>query len=152
VSFRCAFDSTFLHRCARRVSSRLEPGAHVLRVRAVGRGGSLSSVVSIQVRIKWSVPELRLGPISSVGQGAGVAGVGAGGVWVPLTRGGTLAKVDPVSVRVLGQVEISDTRSNAGESWTAPLLPGTRCGLHLTPARESSAWIRRRCQRRRYST
>ena len=28
IGFRCAFDTTLLHRCARRYSQALEPGAH----------------------------------------------------------------------------------------------------------------------------
>src|SRR5438046_10379774 len=58
IAFRCAFDRTALHRCARRYSEFLEPGAHKLRVRSVGRGGSLSRVVSVSVRVRFPVPAL----------------------------------------------------------------------------------------------
>lgn len=40
AGFRCAFDSAALHRCAARYSQALTVGAHVLRVRAVGRRGA----------------------------------------------------------------------------------------------------------------
>lgn len=94
TGFRCAFDSTVLHRCAARYSERLEPGVHTLRVRSVGRGGALSRVVAAGVRVRLPVPELVLGPAVSVGAGAGIPAPHANGVWVPVTTDGTLAHVD----------------------------------------------------------
>lgn len=93
TGFRCAFDTTVLHRCARRYSERLERGQHTLRVRSVGRRGVLSRVVAVRIRARFAVPELRLGPAVSVGFGAGVPAPNTNGTWVPVTSDGTLVRV-----------------------------------------------------------
>jgi hypothetical protein len=56
VSFRCAFDTPKLHRCAARYSQRLTVGAHALRVQAVGRRGRTSRVVRVGVTIVPPTP------------------------------------------------------------------------------------------------
>ena len=61
VSYRCAFDSVLLHRCGRRYSQTLEPGTHVLRVRAVLRRGKLTRLAAVRVLVRLPVPELPLG-------------------------------------------------------------------------------------------
>jgi streptogramin lyase len=98
TGFRCAFDTTVLHRCARRYSERLERGEHTLRVRSVGRRGALSRVVAVRIRARFPVPELVLGPAVPVGFGAGVPAPNANGTWVPVTSDGTLVRVQNGSV------------------------------------------------------
>jgi streptogramin lyase len=93
IAFRCAFDSTTLHPCGRRYSEPLDPGAHTLRVRSVGRRHTVSRVVAIRIRVRFPVPELRLRAPVSVGAGAGVPAPNTNGVWVPVTSDGTLALV-----------------------------------------------------------
>jgi hypothetical protein len=93
IGFRCAFDSTVLHVCARRYSESLLPGQHTLRVRSVGRGGRLSRVVKVGVRVRFPVPELVLETPVSVGPGAGVPAPHANGIWVPVTSDGSLVRV-----------------------------------------------------------
>jgi streptogramin lyase len=93
VGFRCAFDSTRLHRCAARYSQRLAPGAHVLRVRAVGPSGSLGRVTTVRVRVLEPIPALTVGASIVVGEGAGVPALGGGAAWVPTTGDGALARL-----------------------------------------------------------
>src|SRR5262249_37759591 len=72
LSFRCAFDSKRLHACRGRFSQQLLPGKHTLRVRAVGKRGRLSRVVTVKVVVRLAYPRLAAaGPIQ-VGAGAGV--------------------------------------------------------------------------------
>ena len=93
TGFRCAFDSTFLHRCSARYSQALQPGSHTLRVRSVGRKGAVSRVVTVRVRVRFPVPELGADQVVAVGAGAGVPAPNADGIWVPVTSNGTLARV-----------------------------------------------------------
>jgi virginiamycin B lyase len=93
VSFRCAFDTARLRRCPARYSQRLAPGAHVLRVRSVGRTGAMSRIVTVRVRVLAPVPALSVGTAVTVGPGAGVPAVGPDAVWVPTTTDGSLARV-----------------------------------------------------------
>ena len=93
VAFRCAFDSTRLHRCAARYSEPLTRGRHLLRVRSVGRGGALSRLVTVSVRVLEPVPPLAVGEPVAVGPGAGVPAPVEGAVWVPTTGDGSLARV-----------------------------------------------------------
>jgi hypothetical protein len=111
IGFRCAFDSTVLHTCARRYSEPLLPGPHMLRVRSVGRRGALSRLVAVTVRVRFPVPELVLGPAVSVGAGAGVPAPFANGTWVPVTSDGTLARVagGAVASRLTVGVPTTDT-------------------------------------------
>jgi streptogramin lyase len=125
VGFRCAFDTTRLHRCAARYSQRLVPGRHVLRVRSVGRSGALSRVVALSVRVLDPVPALAVGPAVSVGPGAGVPAVAAGAVWVPATGDGTL-------VRVAGGAVVARTPFG-----TAPPGPGY---LDSAVAADGAVW------------
>jgi streptogramin lyase len=115
VSYRCAFDSVILHRCARRYSQSLDPGAHVLRVRALLRSGRASKVAVVRVRVRLPVPALSLGPPISVGRGAGVPAAGAGAVWVPVTGNGTVARVDPASGAVTARVRVGPETSGPGD-------------------------------------
>jgi streptogramin lyase len=74
-------------------------GRHVLRVRAVGRAGNLSGVVSVgvTVRARRTPPTLVAARPISVPPQPGVPTVAAGSVWVPSTAGGTVARIDPAS-------------------------------------------------------
>jgi hypothetical protein len=132
TGFRCAFDTRALHRCARRYSQHLEPGAHVLRVRSVGRRGALSRVVSVRVRVRLPVPDFEAGPTVSIGAGAGSPAPHANGVWVPVTSDGTLVRVvgpDVLSRTAVGVPTSSpvafdaavadDRRSTEREIWSA---------------------------------
>jgi hypothetical protein len=113
VQHECAFDDTFLDRCARRFSQVLEPGNHVLRVRAVLRKGRKSRTAVVRVRIRLAVPELQLGASIRVGPGAGVPAIGAGAVWVPTTSDGMLVRVDPASGAVTARVRVGPPTSPA---------------------------------------
>jgi streptogramin lyase len=124
VSYRCAFDSVFLQRCGRRYSQKLEPGAHVLRVRAVLRGGKLSRIAVVRVLVRLSVPELQLGPAISVGVGAGVPAVGGGAVWVPVSSDGTLVRVNPESGSVATRVPVGQASSAPGDLDSAVFAGG----------------------------
>ena len=106
VSFRCAFDSKALHFCPSRYSERLSPGSHVLRVRAVGRRGALSRVVSVKVVITVPYAKLVTGKPVQVGGGAGVPAVDGGTVSVPLTDTGELARVDQAAGTVSAKVRV----------------------------------------------
>ena len=99
TGFRCSFDSPRLHRCGTRYSEGLTVGRHVLRVRAVGRAGNLSGVVSVgvTVRARRTPPTLVAARPISVPPQPGVPTVAAGSVWVPSTAGGTVARIDPAS-------------------------------------------------------
>lgn len=123
LSFRCAFDSTSLDRCGARYSTHLDPGDHVLRVRAVGRGGALSKLAVVPVRVRLPFPELQLGKAVATGSGAGVPAVGAGAVWVPETRSGMLARIDPGSGAVTTRVSVGST-SGGGDLDAAALANG----------------------------
>jgi streptogramin lyase len=124
IAFRCAFDSRFLHPCPRRYSEALEPGAHVLRVRAVLRGGTLTRLGLVRVRVRLPVPELRLGAPIQVGNGAGVPAAGAGAIWVPVTGDGTVARVDPASQAVTGRVRVAATAGGPGDLDSAVFAGG----------------------------
>ncbi len=104
VGFRCAFDTRALHWCASRYSERLAPGAHVLRVRALGRKGAVSRIVSVRVSVTVPYPALAAGRPIEVGAGAGVPAAGAGSVWVPLTDSGELARVDSTAGTVTAKL------------------------------------------------
>ena len=114
VAFRCAFDSTRLHRCAARFSQRLAPGRHVLRARSVGRSGVRSRVVTVTVRVVQRLPALAIGTPLVVGPGPGVPAVVDGSVWIPTTEDGGL-------IRVAGGASVSRTqvgpRSLGGEGY-----------------------------------
>jgi streptogramin lyase len=114
VSFRCAFDSKALHFCGARFSQRLLPGGHVLRVRAVGKHRAVSRLVSVKVAVKLAYPQLAAGRPTQVGAGAGVAAPGDGGVWVPLTGSGDLARVDPATGSVTGKTHVGTPSPAAG--------------------------------------
>lgn len=98
VGFRCAFDTTRLHRCAARYSQTLTLGSHVLRVRAVGRRKTLSRTTTVRVLITAPVPVLRVGTPVAVGPGPGVPAPAAATVWVPTTGDGMLVRVTMGSV------------------------------------------------------
>jgi hypothetical protein len=99
VGFRCSFDTPRLHRCGTRYSEGLTVGRHVLRVRAVGRGGTLSKVVSVEVRVRAPriPPTLVAARPIPVPPQPGTPTVAAGSLWVPGTADGTVARVDPTS-------------------------------------------------------
>ena len=134
LSFRCSFDSTALHFCSSRYSEKLEPGAHTLRVRAVGKRNS-SRVVAVKVAVTVPYPALVAAAPISVGAGAGVAAVDDGTAWVPLTEAGELARVTPagalagkntVGVPADGREGFLDSAAVAGGSvWTASDAGGT---------------------------
>jgi len=106
TGFRCSFDSPTLHRCASRVTQRLTVGTHVLRVRAVGRGGTLSKLVSVSVHIRQPVAPLTLGAPIAVPDGPGVPAVAGGVAWVPQTSTGLLARVDLASGVITSHVSV----------------------------------------------
>jgi streptogramin lyase len=118
VSFRCSFDSRRLHRCGARYSEGLTVGRHVLRVRAVGRGGRLSKVVSVRVRVRAprTPPTLVAARPIPVPPQPGVPAVAAGSVWVPSTASGTVARVDPATRAI-----------TAGVAAFAPTTSGLTC-------------------------
>jgi streptogramin lyase len=93
TGFRCSFDSAVLHRCPKRYSERLQPGRHVLRVRAVGRRATVSRLVTVRVLVRLPVPELIADWTVPVGAGAGVPATFASAAYVPVTSDGTLAVV-----------------------------------------------------------
>ncbi|HYZ77318.1 MAG TPA: hypothetical protein VE596_08070 [Gaiellaceae bacterium] len=99
IGFRCSFDSAALHRCAARYSEGLAVGRHVLRVRAVGRDGRLSRLVSVRivVRAPRIPPTLVAGRPIAVGPQPGAPAVAAGSIWVPSTQDGTVSRIDPAS-------------------------------------------------------
>jgi streptogramin lyase len=99
IAFRCSFDTRRLHRCGARYSEGLTVGRHVLRVRAVGRGGRLSRVVSVEVtvRARRMPPTLVAGRPILVPRQPGAPTAAAGSVWVPGTADGTIARIDPAS-------------------------------------------------------
>jgi streptogramin lyase len=107
VGFRCSFDSSRLHRCAARYSQGLTLGRHVLRVRAVGRGGRLSRVVSVgvTVRARRTPPTLVAARPIPVPPQPGVPAVAASSVWVPGTADGTIARVDPATHAITATVD-----------------------------------------------
>ena len=118
VGFRCSFDSPRLHRCGARYSEGLTVGRHVLRVRAVGRGGRLSKLVSVSVRVRAPriPPTLVAARPIPVPPQPGVPAVAAGSVWVPSTASGTVVRVDP-STRAV----------TAGVAAFAPTTSGLTC-------------------------
>ena len=106
VGFRCSFDTAKLHRCGARYSEGLTIGRHVLRVRAVGRGGRLSKVVSIgvTVRARRTPPTLVAARPVPVPPQPGVPAVAAGSLWVPGTADGTVVRVDPATRAITATV------------------------------------------------
>jgi streptogramin lyase len=125
ASFRCSFDSTVLHRCARKFSQRLDPGPHVLRVRAVDKRRRQSKVVTVRVNVLLpGVPGLLLGSPIAVGRGAGVPAVGVGAAWVPTTGDGMLARVDAASGAVTARVRVGPATSGPGDLDSAVFADG----------------------------
>jgi hypothetical protein len=118
VGFRCSFDSPRLHRCGVRYSEGLDVGRHVLRVRAVGRGGRLSRIVSVRVRVRAPriPPSLVAARPIPVPPQPGVPAIVAGSVWVPSTAAGTVVRVDPGTRAV-----------TAGVAAFAPTTGGLTC-------------------------
>jgi len=124
VGFRCAFDSPRLHRCSVRYSERLAVGAHVLRVRAVGRSGAASRVVTVAVRV---LERLSVGAAVAVGPGAGAPAAFGGAVWVPTTGDGSLVRVaggavvsrTPVGVAPPTGGFLDSAVASAGAVWAA---------------------------------
>jgi DNA-binding beta-propeller fold protein YncE len=99
TGFRCAFDSTLLHRCGARYSEGLTTGAHILRVRAIGRGGKLSRTVSLRITVRPAptAPTLEASPAVAISPEPGVPAVAAGAVWVPSSADGTVLRIDPAT-------------------------------------------------------
>ena len=93
IGFRCAFDTTRLHRCRARYSQALALGSHVLRVRAVGRRHTLSRTTTVRVVVTAPVPVLQVRPAVAVGPGPGVPATSPATVWVPTTTDGMLVRV-----------------------------------------------------------
>jgi hypothetical protein len=122
VGFICAFDTTRLHRCPARYSQTLTLGAHVLRVRAVGRRHTLSRVTTVRVLVTAPVPVLQVRPPVAVGPGAGVPATSPGSVWVPTTGDGMLVRV--TSGTVAGRTTVG-VPGSSGDLDTA-LAIGTR--------------------------
>jgi streptogramin lyase len=114
IGFRCAFDSRHLHRCNARYSQPLGLGRHTLRVRAVGRGQALSRTVTVRVVVKSPYPSLAAGAPLAVGVGAGVPAVDPGGLWVPVTATGDLARVDPGGGSVTARVHVGLPPAGSG--------------------------------------
>ena len=106
VGFRCSFDSARLHRCGARYSEGLDVGAHVLRVRAVGRGGRVSRLVSVRivVRAPRTPPTLVADAPIPVAPQPGSPAVAAGSIWVPSTGNGTISRVDPATGAVTATI------------------------------------------------
>lgn len=124
VSFRCAFDSRTLHFCPSRYSEQLAPGAHTLRVRAVGKR-SASKVVSLKVSVTIPYAKLAAGAPIQVGAGAGVPAVEGGTVWVPVTGTGEVARVD-AGGSVVGRTTVGVTSdSGAGFLDSAAIAGGS---------------------------
>lgn len=148
IAFRCAFDSRILHRCAARYAQHLEPGRHVLRVRAVGRKGALSRQVAVRILVKSPYPPLATRAPVRVGAGAGVPAAGAGSVWVPVTATGELVRVDPEAGAVTGRVTVGappsgsgflDSAAFLGDSvWTASDSAGTIARVDAASGRLSA--------------
>jgi streptogramin lyase len=114
IGFRCSFDSTVLHRCARRYSERLDPGEHLLRVRSVGRRGALSRVVAVRVRVRLPVPELIVDYSVQVGAGAGVPAPDISGVWTPVTSNGTLVRVRMQDGAIVSRTAVGTPSGSTG--------------------------------------
>jgi len=125
IAFRCAFDSRILHRCPARYAQHLEPGGHVLRVRAVGRNGALSRQVAVRILVKSPYPPLATRAPVRVGAGAGVPAVGGGSVWVPVTATGELVRIDPEAGSVTGRVTVARPPSGSGFLDSAAFLGGS---------------------------
>jgi streptogramin lyase len=136
VSFRCAFDSTRLHACRARFSQRLSLGRHTLRVRAVGKRRALSRLVVVKVVVNIAYPRLAAAAPIQVGAGAGVPAAGGGGVWVPLTASGDIARVDPAAGSVTSRAHVGTSSpagggfldsatATAGSIWAASDAGGT---------------------------
>jgi virginiamycin B lyase len=121
VSYRCAFDSSRLHRCRPRYTQRLAAGLHLLRVQALGAGGPRSRVVKVSVRVVPPLPRLEVGPAIAVGPGAGVPTVSSGAVWVPTTNDGGLVKV--VGGAVASRMQ-AGPRSLSGEGYLDAAVGG----------------------------
>ena len=148
IAFRCAFDSRVLHRCRSRYAQHLEPGRHVLRVRAVGRNGTLSRQVSVRILVRSPYPPLATQAPVRVGTGAGVPAAGAGSVWVPVTGTGELVRVDPGSGAVTGRVAVAGPPSGSGfldsaaflgdSVWSASDSAGTISRVEAASARLSA--------------
>src|SRR5262245_57454788 len=117
TGYRCAFDTTALHRCASRYSEALQPGRHTLRVRAVGTKGAVGRVTTVRVLIRFPVPGLVADQTVAVGAGAGVPAPNADGVWVPITSDGTLVRV--VNGAVVSRTAVGVANPSAGDLDTA---------------------------------
>jgi hypothetical protein len=106
VGFRCSFDTARLHRCGARYSEGLTVGRHVLRVRAVARGGRLSKVVSVRIAVRAPriPPNLVAARPVAVPPQPGVPAVATGSVWVPSTATGTVVRVDPATRAITAAV------------------------------------------------
>jgi streptogramin lyase len=113
VSFRCAFDSKRLHACRARFSQRLFPGKHTLRVRSVGRHGTLSRTVVVKV-VDVAYPRLTTATPIQVGAGAGVPAADGGSVWVPRTETGNLERVDPAAGSITSTTHVGTTSPAGG--------------------------------------
>jgi glutamine cyclotransferase len=118
IGFRCAFDSMVLHRCGARYSEGLAVGLHVLRVRAVGRGGKLSRLVTVRVRVRPlpTPPTLRADATVAVPRWPGVPAVAAGSIWIPSAGTGTVVRMDPETRAVTATIQA-----------VAPALERPRC-------------------------
>jgi streptogramin lyase len=106
TGFRCSFDTVALHHCGARYSEGLAVGRHVLRVRAVGRGGRVSRLVSVRILVRppRTPPTLVAARPVVVPPQPGVPAVAAGSVWVPSTRDGAVSRIDPATRAVIATI------------------------------------------------
>src|SRR5215831_10280768 len=104
LRFRCAFDMTRLHACARSYAARLRVGAHVLRVQAVDPAGRKSPTTVVHVTVKAMPP-----PTPSVGVGEEPVNIayGAGSVWVANLTSGTISRIDVSRSKVTATITIA---------------------------------------------
>ena len=132
VGFRCSFDTTVLHRCSRRYSQGIQPGRHVLRVRAVGRRGTLSRVVAVRVLVRFPVPALIADWTVSVGAGAGVPATFASAAYVPVTSDGTVAVVRDGAVASRTTVGVPATLNGLLDAAVDDGRPSTQRSIWVT--------------------
>lgn len=138
--FRCSVDRPKLHRCAAVYRITLTAGPHVLRVRSVAPGGSLSRLTVVRIKVRKPLPSagsvvarIRIG-----GAPMGLAFAG-GGLLVTQHHGSDVIRVDPSANVISGRVTVASGDQPGrmalgdGELWEVNYSGDPGVAVHLDP-------------------
>ncbi|HSC50247.1 MAG TPA: PQQ-binding-like beta-propeller repeat protein [Gaiellaceae bacterium] len=138
LRFRCAFDSTRLHRCPGRYTTVLRLGRHTLRVRAVDPSGRSSGTSLARVSVVRPAPHAD--QTIRVGDAPYNVAVGFGSVWVTVSEG--LVRLDPATGAILARIDIGGrpwgVAVGEGAVWVGNLSDGTV--TRIDPVTNAVAW------------